>query len=675
MALDPEHGLPLADYTWLPLSLHQSFQETLERDDGIARLLFLSAVDRITPTRGAASRVLVVSPRALYLCTPEADINRCVPIAAITDLYHTDDFVGLVVPSQFDLLLRLSGPEMAERLTGVLQHLLLRGGHVRIVHGAEPVSLLQSLHLERPLNFTDVPEPIDILEWQDVAMCSGVEHLMANMMSRHVAMVRSFMPSSSSSTRTASTAFRRPEEDSPHANNHNSFGTAPSPNVDFAAAAPPPSRVAPSASRNVDRRTFTTRPDDMALLVGGNDNSTPVSVAVPQGYFSQRQASPPQQSLASNTEAPPPQSIVEPLVAALRSSRSRSQPNSTTYNTASNTNSNNYSTNHVLSPATSPPRLQQQHTQQQQLQHNEEYPGTAEHGGDLHHLWEDLAEQRRAMEETCKRVESIVAQRQVVPQSPSPDSATDDAAHQQQQPNHRGQHVVFSHSRNASPEELSSAHSTPLPGRLGPPRNAPQASNVSVCDSSHYDQHMDRESSWSDYVPQSTCPTSPRVPLAAGRSTIPDVDGLTTFQRSLLEKLMQEHQPGYIPSAPYELSPPPRATARRRQSQATPQPHTPSARGYPKHNTVVQHGSQPPPPPQVVSVKRLSGARHGMPAYAAPTVSSMSLKGTLQTPNTTPHSTHSRRASSPQRRGASPGPRFVKPLSAQSNARGGWLRQ
>ena len=68
MAVDPQSGLTLADYTCLPPSMHTAFQDTVERDDGIALLFFLSAVDRIT-SKGSAPRVIMMSRLALYLCT------------------------------------------------------------------------------------------------------------------------------------------------------------------------------------------------------------------------------------------------------------------------------------------------------------------------------------------------------------------------------------------------------------------------------------------------------------------------------------------------------------------------------------------------------------------------------------------------------------------------------
>ncbi|CUG77458.1 Hypothetical protein, putative [Bodo saltans] len=118
VATDSRTGLPLADYSWLPQRLHSAFQAMLELDDGIALLHFACEVVMIhvqqpSPTTFSSSAararqllqptetntVLLVSPDALYFCSPGGDIMEAIPVDAIDSILLCDHWMCLCTPS------------------------------------------------------------------------------------------------------------------------------------------------------------------------------------------------------------------------------------------------------------------------------------------------------------------------------------------------------------------------------------------------------------------------------------------------------------------------------------------------------------------------------------------------------------------------------------------------
>lgn len=118
LTIHPELEVTLADYTWLPARFSSIFQATLEKDDGLALIHFAAEVERCTwGTTGSSGaemspvvqkKVIVLSRNALYLCNERSDIGRCVPLELIEEVFIMDDWICLGVPTQYDLLFRIS---------------------------------------------------------------------------------------------------------------------------------------------------------------------------------------------------------------------------------------------------------------------------------------------------------------------------------------------------------------------------------------------------------------------------------------------------------------------------------------------------------------------------------------------------------------------------------------
>lgn len=173
--MDAASNVSLADYTWLPAELHQAFQSTLEKDDGIAALHFVAAIDKMA--RGKyQSRVLIASARHLYLCTPQCDIARCVALPAIEEVFTSDEWVCLSIPREYDLVFRISPQNTNANANQRFLFAVLNGLRRSLGLGALPVKAVASLAalaarpIDRPPGFRDnAPAPIPVLDWGTLA--------------------------------------------------------------------------------------------------------------------------------------------------------------------------------------------------------------------------------------------------------------------------------------------------------------------------------------------------------------------------------------------------------------------------------------------------------------------------------------------------------------------------
>ena len=169
--LEPRTQLVLADYTWLPAEHQLAFQQTLEQDEGVALCYFLAECQRLQK-REVVDVIVLVSSDALYLCSPAADIFRCVLLEDMRDVLVCDEWLCFVLPNSYDLAFRFTernnSRHIAQRpFLEIINKLRMLGSYppAHITTVASQYALT-SRQLTRPALFTEAkPLPIPILSY------------------------------------------------------------------------------------------------------------------------------------------------------------------------------------------------------------------------------------------------------------------------------------------------------------------------------------------------------------------------------------------------------------------------------------------------------------------------------------------------------------------------------
>lgn len=202
VALDPRSGFALADYTWLPTSLHTAFQATLETDDGVAAVHFCAEVERMTKKQ-YHRRVVIVSSDAVYLCTVEADITRCVLLDRIAAILTCDEWICLCVPNEYDMVFRVTSSNSSSCchqrfVIDVINGLRRRNtGSLVSVQPVTSMHALASRQIERPSGFQEqIPIPIDVISYADLRRVDNAHLIVANLLPQHAAQVAIEVPTS-----------------------------------------------------------------------------------------------------------------------------------------------------------------------------------------------------------------------------------------------------------------------------------------------------------------------------------------------------------------------------------------------------------------------------------------------------------------------------------------------
>lgn len=197
LAVDAASNVSLADYTWLPIALHEVFQTTLETPDGVAKLHFVAAIEKMT--RGEYQpRVIAVSSDAVYICTNQADIVRCIGLESITSILYCDEWICLVIPSEYDLAFRVVPPTARhETVNQAFYFDIMKALNARFFNRSLPIQAVATIHgiisrqLERPGSFVDrAPVPISVIPFAELSDQGGIRqahHLVRNLLPSNAA--------------------------------------------------------------------------------------------------------------------------------------------------------------------------------------------------------------------------------------------------------------------------------------------------------------------------------------------------------------------------------------------------------------------------------------------------------------------------------------------------------
>ena len=191
LPMDLRTNVVLADYTWLPPELQPSFQAILEKADGIAVLHFLAAIERMN-NKSVQKRVLAVSSEAIYFCTLQGDISRCITLRNIAEVLVCDEWVCFCIPTEYDVAFRIGCGNSNSNchqnfLMGVLNGL-------RAFHGLSHLAptVLTSVHaiasrqLERPEGLPVAkPLPIPVMTWDMFGSVPHADVLIQSLLPQH----------------------------------------------------------------------------------------------------------------------------------------------------------------------------------------------------------------------------------------------------------------------------------------------------------------------------------------------------------------------------------------------------------------------------------------------------------------------------------------------------------
>eukprot|EP00744_Colponema_vietnamica_P012440 GILI01017458.1.p1 GENE.GILI01017458.1~~GILI01017458.1.p1 ORF type:complete len:1079 (-),score=181.17 GILI01017458.1:135-3245(-) len=121
LTVDPRSGLPIIDF---PNDRKQAFAHMGE---AIVLHIYLDCY-RISSRGSSLQRVVFVTDRTLFVCEDSGGVLRCVQVNKISLLNRDDRSkeLALVIPSEYDIILRLNSSEEMDRLVTVLKAVYLR---------------------------------------------------------------------------------------------------------------------------------------------------------------------------------------------------------------------------------------------------------------------------------------------------------------------------------------------------------------------------------------------------------------------------------------------------------------------------------------------------------------------------------------------------------------------
>eukprot|EP00759_Apiculatamorpha_spiralis_P014576 PhF_6_TR21171/c0_g1_i2/m.30509 len=96
-------GLEFIRFEKLNTKIAAPFATMLKSENGIQAVYFFGVVNKQGSQLLTQKRIVIIGSTALYQCSPEAEMNRCVPIKDIQEVIVTEDnWIGLRVPSQYN---------------------------------------------------------------------------------------------------------------------------------------------------------------------------------------------------------------------------------------------------------------------------------------------------------------------------------------------------------------------------------------------------------------------------------------------------------------------------------------------------------------------------------------------------------------------------------------------
>eukprot|EP01060_Flectonema_neradi_P039740 TRINITY_DN8869_c1_g1_i2.p1 TRINITY_DN8869_c1_g1~~TRINITY_DN8869_c1_g1_i2.p1 ORF type:complete len:794 (+),score=161.69 TRINITY_DN8869_c1_g1_i2:407-2788(+) len=161
-------GLPYDNFQLLPQDLSLSFSKYYKQPQSF---VFCAKVSKLGTT--AQTRVLTVASNAVYLWSVDKTtaIRRLVPILEIGQLVANGSSLGIVCPTQFDMLLKFSDPNHVTQAIHVLQEIYkyLRDDGKTLTAITNASNLRKQLRIKKPSDWLNTTVPlIPILSRQRV---------------------------------------------------------------------------------------------------------------------------------------------------------------------------------------------------------------------------------------------------------------------------------------------------------------------------------------------------------------------------------------------------------------------------------------------------------------------------------------------------------------------------
>eukprot|EP01012_Entosiphon_sulcatum_P055749 TRINITY_DN7821_c0_g1_i1.p1 TRINITY_DN7821_c0_g1~~TRINITY_DN7821_c0_g1_i1.p1 ORF type:complete len:722 (+),score=116.80 TRINITY_DN7821_c0_g1_i1:82-2247(+) len=148
---DPRTGLRVVG---VPATFLKAFPDLQASGSAQPVLYFFSAAQRVTSKGNRRARFIAVSDAAVFVCTPESVVKRCVRIADVSQLgvNTSENQVYLRVPTEYDLHLCLDDEGALSEFVGVLEAAYAAARPGRSLEKDEFVGI-PALALKRPKDF------------------------------------------------------------------------------------------------------------------------------------------------------------------------------------------------------------------------------------------------------------------------------------------------------------------------------------------------------------------------------------------------------------------------------------------------------------------------------------------------------------------------------------------
>ncbi|KAJ9467479.1 hypothetical protein DIPPA_14136 [Diplonema papillatum] len=159
---NPDNGLSYVCWNHLPVAIRDSFKNFFQQQGGIV-IYFCAQVHKVGRKIIPQTRVLLISHACLYQCMSNSDVNRCVKISDIAELiFSHDDWLGVRVPSQYDLLFKMQNRDSLDNFRHVLSVLYreLVGKELKVTRLEKKKPIKALLSLKKPPRFELKMEPV-----------------------------------------------------------------------------------------------------------------------------------------------------------------------------------------------------------------------------------------------------------------------------------------------------------------------------------------------------------------------------------------------------------------------------------------------------------------------------------------------------------------------------------
>ena len=155
---NPDNGLGYVCWNHLPKHpehLAEKFRPLFQiegRGSGGVVLYFFAVVGKVGWKIMPQERVLFLSHSAIFQCMTSAEINRCVKIVDVDEIFIEQDWIGIKAkPPEYDLLLKMHDEPTREKFLGVITTLykeLTKGSILKVSQGSKSIKSL--LKVKKP---------------------------------------------------------------------------------------------------------------------------------------------------------------------------------------------------------------------------------------------------------------------------------------------------------------------------------------------------------------------------------------------------------------------------------------------------------------------------------------------------------------------------------------------